>query len=902
MGDGGSGGDPLDHGQNKDTLLGAMLRIDVDAGVPYDIPPGNPYVGTDGADEIWAIGLRNPWRFSFDRETGDLYIGDVGQGLWEEISYQAAATVGGLNFGWRCREGAHPYTSASPCNDPSHLATLTDPIAEYSHGEGRSVTGGHMYRGVLYPGLLERYFYADYVEGKIWSLYKTGSNPDTWSVPALELDTGLNISAFGEDEDGELYVVGYSDGTIRQLEDVAGPSPNLKGSVKSPSGPSADPGEVVTYTIRIDNSGALSDAPVYLTDTVPIGLGYVSGSLTATQGIVNDSGSPMLRWQAVLTPVRRITITYQVTVTGQFTGAIINRASIAGESPITITSALLVPRPALATTPNDFFLPGTQPGQLLTEIPPPADCDICHSAPVYDRWRGSLMGQAGRDPLMWSALAIANKDAAGAGDYCLRCHTAKGWLEERSTPPDGSALQPGDIDAGVTCALCHRMVDPVPSDSDEAVTIDAAVRAGLTSTVPGGRPGSAMAIVDPQDNRRGPFALGASFQYHSAYQTDFLGQSTDYVTESRLCGTCHNVDNPALSWDEGLGQFWPNDTDLAAPSFEEGQLFPIETTFDEWLRSEYAATGVFAPQFAGATPNGIVGSCQDCHMRRSLGTAADAAFNPFERDCLTTGCLPEHGFLGGNSWVPLLLQEPGWRLQTPGHQSDSLNATIAGAVQMLKKAATVSVTLATSGTHKVATVRVTNQTGHKLPTGYPEGRRIWVNVRAYDSADSLIYESGAYNSASGVLALDSDIKVYEAKQGITPELAVLLALSPGESFHFVLNNTVIKDNRIPPRGYTQSAFDRPGLRPVGAVYADGQHWDETDYVLPDEAERVAVTIFYQTSSKEYVDFLRSNGGLDGDALGTLWDASKSPPEAMAVAWFPSYPYFLPVVLREVSSV
>ena len=227
VGDGGNAGDPQDNGQNKDTLLGAMLRIDVDGGEPYANPPDNPYVGAVGADEIWAIGLRNPWRFSFDRATGDLYIGDVGQGDWEEISYQAAGTPGGLNFGWRCREGAHTYTSSSPCNDPAYLAGLTDPIAEYSHTEGRSVTGGFVYRGTRYPALVGRYFFADFVEGKIWSMMKTSTNPDTWSPPELELDTGLNISTFGEDEDGELYVVGYADGTIRRLADVNDPGPDL---------------------------------------------------------------------------------------------------------------------------------------------------------------------------------------------------------------------------------------------------------------------------------------------------------------------------------------------------------------------------------------------------------------------------------------------------------------------------------------------------------------------------------------------------------------------------------------------------------------------------------------------------------------------------------------------------
>ncbi len=899
MGDGGSGGDPQDNGQNKNTLLGALLRIDVDGGVPYAIPADNPYVGVDGADEIWAIGLRNPWRFSFDWETGDLYIGDVGQGDWEEISYQAADTPGGLNFGWRCREATHTYTSLPPCNDPAYLATLTNPIAEYSHAEGRSVTGGFVYRGSRYPSLWGRYFFADYVDGKIWSMYKSGTDPEAWSTPELELNTGLNISAFGEDEDDELYVVSYADGTIRRLADANGPGPDLRNSEKSASSPNADPGEVLTYTISLRNSGAPSTDVVFLTDTVPVGLSYIPGSLAATQGSVDDSQSPVLRWQGPLSSTPEIIITYRVRVTGEVMGSIINEAEISGESisPISLPYAVFVPRSVLATTHHDFFLPGTQPNQIVAEIPPAADCDICHTAPIYNSWRGSMMSQAGRDPLMWAALAIANNNAPGAGEYCLRCHTPKGWLEGRSHPGDGSALQPADVHAGVTCEVCHRMVDPFPSLTDEARTIDAGVRAALTSTVPSGHAGSAMMIVDPEDNRRGPFSLGASFAYHTAYRTDFLSQSRDSVTESRLCGTCHNVDNPVLSWDETRGQFWPNENDLAAPSFEEGQLFPIETTFDEWLNSQYAATGVYAPQFAGDKPDGVVGSCQDCHMRRTTGKAADDAFNPFERDCRTTGCLPEHELVGGNTWVLSILQDTRWRLHSPTSETEDLNATIIRARQMLARAASLSVDLTASGPDKVATIRVTNEAGHKLPTGYPEGRRMWINLRAYSQDGDLIYESGAYDAGTGVLTEDSDIKIYEVKQGITPELAALLNQPAGESFHFILNNTVIKDNRIPPRGYTQAAFDRPGLRPVGAVYADGQYWDEMTYTLPPETERVMATLYYQTSSKEYIDFLRANGGVDGDTLGTLWEVSKSPPEVVARAIFPSIPSYLPIILK-----
>lgn len=221
MGDGGSGGDPQNYAQNVNSLLGKLLRLDVDGASPYGLPQDNPFVGVPGADEIWAFGLRNPWRFSFDRQNGDLYIGDVGQNAWEEVSFQSGGTPGGTNFGWRCREGSHTYNTQPPCHDPSFLATLVDPIAEYDRDDGRSVTGGFVYRGLNYPNLRGRYFFGDFVTGRLWSLYRLPG--DSWSQAELELETGFNISSFGEDEDGELLVVNYSSGTIHRLNEVTPP-------------------------------------------------------------------------------------------------------------------------------------------------------------------------------------------------------------------------------------------------------------------------------------------------------------------------------------------------------------------------------------------------------------------------------------------------------------------------------------------------------------------------------------------------------------------------------------------------------------------------------------------------------------------------------------------------------
>ncbi len=555
-------------------------------------------------------------------------------------------------------------------------------------------------------------------------------------------------------------------------------------------------------------------------------------------------------------------------------------------SPLAATGANNLP---LATTRQDFFLPGTQSGDLTHPITVDT-CDGCHTDPIYKAWRGSMMGQAGRDPVFWAAFAVAQNDAADAGEYCLRCHAPKAWYAERTEALGGDDLTPQDINAGVACTVCHRMVDPVAGAVDQVAQLDATIRANLSSPPPDDHFGTAMLILDPEDNRRGPFILPDNFGYHIAKQARFQGQD-DALAASRLCGSCHNVDNPLLSWNEnppggGEPQYWPNELGMAAESFERDDLFPVERTYDEWLNSQYAKGGVFAPQFAGAKPGGIVESCQDCHMMRTVGVAAETTFNPTYRNCDTTGCLPAHIFVGGNSWVPTIIQDPRWRLNS-AIDGPALDQTALEAQSMLRRAASLKIDLEESGGQKVVNVRVINETGHKLPTGYPEGRRMWINLKAYNAAGTLIYESGAYNLATGVLTEDPTIKVYEVKQGLTPEMAALVGLDAGPTFHFALNNTTIFDNRIPPRGYTIAAYDRPGMRPIGAVYEDGQYWDDTDYSVPLATTRVVATLYYQLASGEYIEFLEELGGADGATLAEIWNDSKSPPEIVAQAEFPA---------------
>ncbi len=222
-GDGGSGGDPGNRAQDiTNQLLGKILRIDVDGGVPYAIPPTNPFVGISGDDEIWAYGLRNPWRCAFDTLTGDFYIGDVGQGLWEEVNVQSAASIGGENWGWRCREGAHDFDFSGNCGNE----TLIDPNHEYDHGGGRcSISGGEVYRGCAIPGLQGTYFFADFCSDQIWSFRGAGVAEFQERTAELEPAGPLSIgnpSSFGVDAYGEIYICDLGGGEVFKIVPAAG--------------------------------------------------------------------------------------------------------------------------------------------------------------------------------------------------------------------------------------------------------------------------------------------------------------------------------------------------------------------------------------------------------------------------------------------------------------------------------------------------------------------------------------------------------------------------------------------------------------------------------------------------------------------------------------------------------
>ena len=328
MGDGGSGGDPLGNGQNLGSLLGKLLRIDVESSPGQArIPVDNPFVNAAGArGEIWAYGLRNPWRFSFDRVTGDLWIADVGQDTYEEVDFQPAAGHGGENYGWNRTEGLHCFQTG--CRTEG----LTLPIAEYPHTAGAcSVTGGFVYRGRLSPGMRGLYLYGDYCTGQMWGLEPQGK---TWSNRPL-LASGFNITTFGEDEVGELYVTNAANGAVYHLEGSRAPRFSALAVVNAASFAS---GMVAGSLATVFAAGVRDDEGVVVADGIPLPNALAGVSVTVA---------------GIAAPVRSVSnVKGQEQVNFQVPSAVYGRS----------TAAVIVTRDGQSSAPAEVTIVALQPG------------------------------------------------------------------------------------------------------------------------------------------------------------------------------------------------------------------------------------------------------------------------------------------------------------------------------------------------------------------------------------------------------------------------------------------------------------------------------------------------------------------------------------------------------------
>ncbi|MBZ5618430.1 MAG: PQQ-dependent sugar dehydrogenase [Acidobacteriia bacterium] len=337
MGDGGSAGDPLHNGQSLGTLLGKLLRIDVESDPGHvRIPPDNPFVNSAGArPEIWAYGLRNPWRFSFDSATNDLWIADVGQDTYEEIDYQPASSHGGENYGWSLMEGMHCYVLG--CNTQG----LTLPVVEYSHIVGGcSVTGAFVYRGQVSPGLRGTYLYADYCSGIVWGLSHEGGG---WTSRRLTTAAGFNITTFGQDEAGELYVADAASGTIYHVVGSTAPRIAVGGVVNSAS---FVPGLVAGSLATVFAAGVLDAPGVVMAGQIP-----VAASLNGVSVTVNGTAAPIY---ALANSNGLELVNFQVPfeVAGQTTASVV--VSRGGQASPAVAAPVLDVQPAVYT--NDATL------------------------------------------------------------------------------------------------------------------------------------------------------------------------------------------------------------------------------------------------------------------------------------------------------------------------------------------------------------------------------------------------------------------------------------------------------------------------------------------------------------------------------------------------------------------
>jgi len=617
---------------------------------------------------------------------------------------------------------------------------------------------------------------------------------------------------------------------------------------------------------------------------------------------------------------------------------------------------------AQTAVPTEIQQPGTQPREV-GNLESPDKCDNCHGGynravePAFN-WRGSMMANAGRDPIFWATLAIAEQDFPGAGDLCVRCHSTAGWLAGRSTPTDGSGLAAGDAD-GVDCDTCHKMSNP--DDSEHLGVMRQPFVANDGGNPAEGYHGSGMLSIWPGSQKLGP--------YHDATAKHQFLQSR-FHRDVDFCGSCHDVSNPAVGdlahnsgaqprADAVIASQTPGSPITTKAAFNNlpFRYGVVERTFSEYKSGLLSRTRVSSyPElpielqagaikaaydsaggdYADGAPRYF--SCQTCHLRAVTGVGANKAGTPTRKD------LPLHDMTGGNVWAPdaILYQNARGTLRLGG----GLSAVQIDAIKAGKERARQQLRLAASLAVDGNTLNITNLTGHKLISGYPEGRRMWLNMRWFSAAGTLLREDGKYGDLSvttpgapasvrTIITLsDPNTKIYEAQYGMTrdwaqqllelgykPEMPLAFHRRTGavsstlaefvagtaeriKTFHFVLNNTVMRDNRIPPWGMSydearkRNALPTPvaqyGSPGIGGTY---RHWDEVALNPPDGATYASIQLLYQSTSWEYIQFLllaneRRNSFLadEGRNLLDAWvNTGMAEPVVMASATWGTAP-------------
>jgi MYXO-CTERM domain-containing protein len=493
---------------------------------------------------------------------------------------------------------------------------------------------------------------------------------------------------------------------------------------------------------------------------------------------------------------------------------------------------------------------GTQPNALSNPISPSSSCATCHGSSTTgglpnDAYRGTMMDLASVDPLFEAALEIAFADSPAAAELCVRCHTPTGWLGGRSTPTNGAALTLADKH-GISCDICHRAVVPTAFPGDGGpIPADG----GGLGADGGGDAGGASPTIDESllllentqlflrdDNvKNGPYDPTGP---NPAPATTHGMTQYPLLTDSRLCAHCHEVTNPILTRKTIDG------TDTGVP-------MPIERTYTEWKNSRFSG------------PDGE--TCQECHMK--AGNGPDATSGP-------SRAIRSHEIVGGNTVAPHLVAYfqgtnplPHWPQDL---SADAERITTEARRMLAEESADLTAESASGGLSDGSlTVRLTNKTGHKLPTGYAEGRRMWVAHEVKAGDGTVTAKTGTPDPATfDVMAGEEPERVWEIKLGQS---------GVGESFHFALADVVFKDNRIPPEGFVAT----PDIAPVGHDYPDLgggilAHYDDVELPLgelPCYPAEVTVTVYFQAVSGEYFRFLRDNAPTKGPLLAQAFAAT-----------------------------
>jgi hypothetical protein len=565
-------------------------------------------------------------------------------------------------------------------------------------------------------------------------------------------------------------------------------------------------------------------------------------------------------------------------------------------------------------------------------------------------WKGSMMAQSARDPLFWATLVVAAQDSIwatgtpNATDICLRCHMPKGWLEGRSDPTNASAMGGADFD-GIQCDFCHRMYDPFHERTFAGGSGDGGWDETNASSTPSGPAAESTLAADKAEAAAirsfngepfydsttglpvsGEYQESTGGQYFVATDSAKRASFADAAARHQMqysrfhkskffCATCHDVSNPVL------GNLGADPTQLLVTEQKSAhQYFHVERTFSEFMLSDYgqeggaAGLGPFSPgSFETSAANNYIRMCQDCHMRDVVGRAANkngAPLRPDESIEHPESGLPLHDLTGGNYFIPwvlastvagspnydatndaLLNQGPGvLAMDLQAGQGLDPEALLAGAdraMQQLALAAKIE-GLSYDATSGALSFQIQNQTGHKLISGYPEGRRIFINIKAF-SGGTLLYEVNPYDTNAGTLkgleaTYSSDLVVPEAlgsgeshEDELVYEAQMASSLT-GEShtFHFALATGRYKDNRIPPKGFRINEAAARMAVPVWHGVEDPDFYTASEYAggyadvsltIPPGADGVEVSLYYQTTSREYIEFLRNE--INGTAPTTL---------------------------------